>query len=444
MCLSKGRTFLMKKTSFIFLSIILIFTMVVSGCASRYQDMTTHKSAKYVLNEDGTYKIERNLLYFRDPPDTLIIPEQYLDIPVTLMGGNFSDFNIIDVIGSKNLERIEKDTFGYFSDISHMDLKRVIFPKDGNLKSIGSNSFFHCHKLELFVVPKDFESFGYGCFYACDNLSSLVIYNETPPSGSSGLFADWWNDGFYNSPNVEFTVYVPDNAIDTYLQSEWRNRNIKRISEIENSYIGIFEDINNSKIQEQINEKNLEITLITFICIGGVLLIIFAIVVGVDLRNKKIVSKYSKKIHKLLETNQQFSFRQIQTRYSYHKECSSKRQFDNLSMDNYFISIIKNNEYIFRSLIDSINFNSAQYDLYLNKYNNINSEITEVDCVQIKFSKDKFKKYEDKVFKSKKLKKPKSDIVIKCRVTYTSPKGRNSYWKEQKYNYYDLIRLIRF
>ena len=113
-------------------------------------------------------------------------------------------------------------------------------------------------------------------------------------------------------------------------------------------------------------------------------------------------------------------------------------------MDNYFISVIKNNECIFRSLIDSINFNSVQYDLYLNKYNNLNSEITEDDGVQIKFPKDKFKKYEDKVFKSKKLKKPKSDIVIKCRVTYTSPKGRNSYCKEQKYNYYDLTRLIRF
>ena len=418
--------------------------MVASGCASKYQDMTTHKSAKYVLNEDGTYKIERNLLYYKDPPDTLIIPEQYLDIPVTLMGGNFSDFNIIDVIGSKNLERIEKDTFGHFSDISHMDLKRVIFPKDGNLKSIGSNSFFHCHKLELFVVPKDFESFGYGCFYACDNLSSLVIYNETPPSGSSGLFADRWNDGFYNRPDVEFTVYVPDNAIDIYLQSEWRNRNIKRISEIESSYIGIFEDINNAKIQEQKDEENFKKGLIISSCVMGVFLIIFIIIISVDLRNRKIVSKFSEKIKKLLEINKQFSFRQIQKRYSYHKECSSKRQFDNLYIENYFVSVIKNNELTFRSLIDSINFNSTQYDLYLNKYNTLNSEITENDCAQTKFSKNKFRKYEDKIFKSKKLKKPKSDIVIKCRVTYTSPKGRNSYWKEQKYNYNDLIRLIKF
>ena len=436
----------MKKISFIFLGLILLFTMVASGCASKYQDMTTHKSAEFLLNEDGSsYTMKRNYLnYNKQPPSTMIIPEYYNSKPVVNLEGSFACFDLIDIIGSKNLARIEKEAFGNFSDISHMDLKRVIFPKDGNLKSIGSNSFFHCHKLELFIVPKDFESFGYGCFYACDNLSSLVIYNEIPPSGSSGLFADWWNDGFYNSPEVEFTVYVPDNVVDVYLQSEWGNRNIKRISEIESSYIGIFEDINNSKIQEQKNEENLEKILIISACIASVLLMIFAIIISIDLKNKKIVSKHSKKINKLLEINKQFSFRQIQTRYSYHKECSSKRQFDNLYMDNYFISVIKNNEYIFRSLIDSINFNSVQYDLYLNKYNNLNSEITEDDGVQIKFPKAKFKKYEDKVFKSKKLKKPKSDIVIKCRVTYTSPKGRNSYWKEQKYNYYDLIRLIRF
>ena len=201
--------------------------------------------------------------------------------------------------------------------------------------------------------------------------------------------------------------------------------------------------------------KNLTIELLIIASVVGVLLIVLVIVLSVDLANRSIVSKNSNKIKKLFEINKQFSFKKIQTRYSYHKKCTSKRQFDNLNIDKYFVSMIKRNWDIFRNVIDSINFNEAQYNLYLNKYNSISLEIANENCgknkysqeedyLRTKLSKEKFKKYEDKIFDSKKLRMPKFNIVIRCEITYTSPKGRNSYWKEQKYNYDDLIRLCNF
>ena len=38
--------------------------------------------------------------------------------------------------------------------------------------------------------------------------------------------------------------------------------------------------------------------------------------------------------------------------------------------------------------------------------------------------------------------KPQNDVVVYCKATYTSPKGRNHYWKEQSYHYGELKRFF--
>ena len=115
-----------------------------------------------------------------------------------------------------------------------MKLEKVIFPEDGNLESIERWAFFNNDKLHTVVVPHKFKSFGVGTFYSCDSLSTLVIYNETPPSGATGLFYDGYNQGFLNKPDVSFVVYVPDAAVSIYRNSAWGMYTIRPISQIDN------------------------------------------------------------------------------------------------------------------------------------------------------------------------------------------------------------------
>lgn len=228
--------FVNKKAIVIAVALILAFVILmvaISRCSSSqngYVDLTKHKSIEFVINNGNeSYTMERNLL--RKPPDIIAIPETYDGKPVTIMKGNFSEYNITEVVGSKNLIKISNEAFADKSDISHMKLEKVIFPEDGNLESIERWAFFNNDKLHTVVVPHKFKSFGVGTFYSCDSLSALVIYNETPPSGAEGLFYDGYNQGFLNKPDVAFVVYVPDSAVSIYRNSAWGMYSIRPISE---------------------------------------------------------------------------------------------------------------------------------------------------------------------------------------------------------------------
>ena len=203
--------------------------------STKYDDLTNHSSVQFVINDDNaSYTMERkyDFPFPQKPPEIIVMPETFEGKPITIWDGNFSEYNIIEVVGSKNLEKICNDVFADKTDVSHMKLEKVIFPKDGNLKSVGRWAFFNNDKLHTVIVPQNFESFGVGAFYSCASLSTLVIYNKIPPSGADGLFNDGYNDRFFYKPTVPFTVYVPDDAVETYKESSWGQYNIRPISEL--------------------------------------------------------------------------------------------------------------------------------------------------------------------------------------------------------------------
>ncbi len=55
---------------------------------------------------------------------------------------------------------------------------------------------------------------------------------------------------------------------------------------------------------------------------------------------------------------------------------------------------------------------------------------------------EKFLDCEERVFKREMLKKPQVDVVVSCKATYTSPKGRNYYCKERSYRCSELSRFL--
>ncbi len=170
-------------------------------------------------------------------------------------------------------------------------------------------------------------------------------------------------------------------------------------------------------------------------------LIVWAVI---DNKNKNFVLGKSERINRLLKLNSSIHFVSFSSKYSNHQECNSKRQLDNFSINEYLIALIDSNEYFYRNLIQSIDKNINAYSDYIYRTTQIKSTATEEFCEQIKFKYSKFIKYEDRVFKSKILHKPQTEVTIYCKATYTSPAGRNHYWKDQSYSFSELKRYFDY
>lgn len=173
-----------------------------------------------------------------------------------------------------------------------------------------------------------------------------------------------------------------------------------------------------------------------------ILIIIITVCIIIDNRNKKVILEKSQRVKELLDLNETIHFKKVLPRYSNLHVCNSKRQLDNLSLDDYLIALIDSNELSYRDIIETIVFNRREYNNYIKQSKTIKSTATEDFCKQFKFTLSKFQRYEERVFKHKLLKKPQFDIEIYCKATYTSPKGRNYYWKEHRYNFIELEPLF--
>ena len=178
-----------------------------------------------------------------------------------------------------------------------------------------------------------------------------------------------------------------------------------------------------------------------FVVLGIVLIVIITVLCCIHIKNKKLVLEKSERLQSLLKLNSTIQFRVIKPRYFFHHTCHSKRQIDYFSLDEYLISLMDSHESSLCYIIDSITFNYREYNNYISKTNSIESTATEDLCQTLGISYEKFIKLEQRLFKRTLLPQPRLDVAVKCQATYTSPKGRNHYWKSDTYNYGNLKRL---
>lgn len=172
----------------------------------------------------------------------------------------------------------------------------------------------------------------------------------------------------------------------------------------------------------------------------AVILCIIALVI--DIKTKKIILEKSQRVKTLLDLNKTIHFKTIPSKYSNHLSCNSKRQLDNLSIDDYLISLIDSNEAFYRNIIETISFNRNSYNAYMTQAQDIPSTATEEYCRSFRCSLTRFLMYEERAFKKYLLPKPQLDIEVYCKATYTSPQGRNHYQIEESYSYDELQELF--
>lgn len=181
-------------------------------------------------------------------------------------------------------------------------------------------------------------------------------------------------------------------------------------------------------------------TVTIILCIGITFIVTIGIgvVFGIHQKNNKTVYAKSKRIQALCALNDTTQFFHFQPYYCNHQSCNSKRQLDHFSMNEYMIALIDENEEFYRHLLFMVSQNIERYDAYVRQADTLKTSATENFCQVFGFSLSKFLKYEERLFRKNLLKKPQTDVIIRCKATYVSPKGRNHYSREQSYNYLAL------
>lgn len=220
------------------LGLIVILPMfILSGCS------TTDKSfdyGKFSFNEiAGGYEMTQSFSFWNmneKYEGILNIPEIYKGkriLEISSMGNSFGR-GITRIVGSENLETIRAWTFAGQDGYAMPNLESVEFPENGKLKSIETMAFYWCENLHTVILPNEFLSLDGGVFERCYNLENLIIYNESPPIMNGDIFnsdASLVNDKYWHTkPNEKFTVYVPNDSVETYRKSSWGNYSINPIS----------------------------------------------------------------------------------------------------------------------------------------------------------------------------------------------------------------------
>ena len=173
------------------------------------------------------------------------------------------------------------------------------------------------------------------------------------------------------------------------------------------------------------------------------ILIILLIVIAFCVYNKysKFVIRNSERLRKLSELNSKTTFNIIDKKqYYFHQSCNTKRQFDILNLEDYFIVLIEDEIDYFTNIYNPILQNKDNYEKYITKCNNIKTEATNDFCKQIKTTLKKFTARENKIFLKQQI-LPTLDININLKATYTSPAGRNSYAKSIDYDFDEFENL---
>lgn len=161
-----------------------------------------------------------------------------------------------------------------------------------------------------------------------------------------------------------------------------------------------------------------------------------------NVKKKEIIFKNSKRINSLLTLNKKTYFRTINSLYTYNHSCHSKRQLDNYSINDFFLSIIDSNQTFFNNIISDVEYNRSAYASYLKSVYRIKTSATEVLCNNLKIKLKTFLKYEEKFFKESIIKTPTIYVCVRCIASYISPKGKRQYNKEMTYELDQIKHFI--
>lgn len=158
-----------------------------------------------------------------------------------------------------------------------------------------------------------------------------------------------------------------------------------------------------------------------------------------DEKLKAYVLETSERYRDILKLNEEFMFLELPESYTYHRQVNSKAQLARFNYDGFLEEIIENDRMKFEEIIRRTKINREMLKAYTEKLKCSVAKLREKEEIldkNIPFKK--YRIYEEKVTESL-VREPVTNPEIFCYVSYTSPKGRNSYQDEKLYSIDEVI-----
>jgi len=182
--------------------------------------LTAEESFEFTLLEDNTYEVK--LKKIENIPNTIVIPETYNDVAVTVIGdGAFKDLKEIVSISLPNtITKIGRNAFSGCENLVTINISEGVkeignsaFKNCYNLKNIELPStiekidtlaFYNCKSIKVFVLSQNLKSIGEFAFFECSNLTYVELYNNVETIG---------NGAFTNCVNL-VSINIPASVIN--------------------------------------------------------------------------------------------------------------------------------------------------------------------------------------------------------------------------------------
>ncbi len=182
----------------------------------------------------------------------------------------------------------------------------------------------------------------------------------------------------------------------------------------------------------------------------GILMVIsfIAIIISVVVKkNYKITKEYSWLYTNILALNSKTEFNYItNTKLQFNPVLKSKRSLEIFNISQFITNEIESRKSYYSSLFNKIDENISLYNEYCCKYNNLKKYTSIEEFSKFKDIKIGYKTFircEKRLYNSLKLKEPVMEISAQCHATYTSPSGRNHYWKDENFSFNQLKQFLR-
>ena len=184
----------------------------------------------------------------------------------------------------------------------------------------------------------------------------------------------------------------------------------------------------------------LKFSIILSLIILGIAIIVLC--VTISRKRNQIVIDNSEMLKKLKSLNAKTHFHEnILPSYDLHFRFDSKRKYDNTSVESFFYSEVASNLDWYETLIKIVHTNRNLYNDYLIEYNSLKSTATIENIKPLKISYKSFIAREQKIYEKNRL-PVINDVSFYCKLSYTSPQGRNYYSKDEVFNIDYLQDLI--
>lgn len=181
------------------------------------------------------------------------------------------------------------------------------------------------------------------------------------------------------------------------------------------------------------------VLVISFACGAG---IVIDILITTNKRGETIVRENSERLQWLKLLNARTHYFEIESLYMIREYCVSKQKLDRLDMDTYFVHYIEKRLNWFHRLEEETLENHETKQIYMSEVIKINSTATEESCKALKIKLKKFIKLENMYFEQEIL-QIEDNPVICIKASYTSPQGRNTYQRTERYRFIEIQDMVR-